>query len=724
MLAAEPDEATRTWYLLEHSISEEGKSLRAALMGQLATTMGQLTSHEHFQAYDPGLSVVGSPDATHKLLATEEINDAQEAASTDGETILWATTFHDTFAELPWQNKSARKLNRQDGQFVRRGLRRHEDGQVGESIFERPDELATALETWAGLARDNDGRSSRFLELITEELHDYAKNNWRDISRPTLAGHIQGLAHAGLATNSLERILSGYFEGPDTELEQLQAYWEFCMSVESILEDGRAVDKLAEIICFTGNPVLPTETTFHQNVSTAYSRFVDEETTHLGHEISSLMASIVQISSQPHSLVEIWGEDTFRMSPDEMYQDTIDKIRQRHGLSVEEAERWYSTRARIRDRINTIGTSSLDDLRETVREAHGEEALKWMDEVYLGPSRYTAEYFNAVAFRTRRDALIKVLEQDSRIRKVKDVFSIPVNDQHVVDVYLAQTFEGSETDMGLVGRTLDVEVQKFLADIPEGLRGPFDGRASQYAEQRHYEFEVDGQVVSFTFRRSCKLDQLQEHELNQLMWQVIPDIEDEAYQSATEIADRIKQYERRFVSQRGFSVGFKSVDMVSQGFESITFKQDPQQAGALAVTLMCNGQSYRYRINSRKQLDLEGRQLRGTKLRDRIERRTLAILEDYATREAHETSEGSIAGAETGTRTRIPTIAYLPVGHKFSQEAWEHYRVEQGGDLRVKSMLMQERDPQRRNATYRRATEVDDPNIEPLEIYIQNPQIV
>jgi hypothetical protein len=311
---------------------------------------------------------------------------------------------------------------------------------------------------------------------------------------------------------------------------------------------------------------------------------------------------------------------------------------------------------------------------------------------------YYQEFMLAFGSRSSIDGLASKAERGYDY-VVDDIITLPLDQDNAVDIFIPKGTNITVADLkDLLGklRTVIAQVDQELED-------------ELFAQTSVYFVHHEGKAIMITLRMLCEVDKLSEHGLNQLIYEDVPDLEGSDFSNAAEI----------------FKVDFKSQHVRLSGMEGISFKQDPEDVSSLIVKLNYRGQQIAYKIDGYGNLDLEGRRLYSEKVRDAIHRRTLAVLEHYVTRPVLETSEGTIKANETGTTARIASVVYLERGKNFSQQARGFYLEQRGKDLAVKSELRKlSPRAQGRNSTFRRATEVDDPSLEPLKIYITDPIIV
>ncbi len=675
-------------------------------------TIGSLSIQQALHDTEPGLSA----------------NEVELQA-----VVEWAETVYDEFDALPETNPvKAKKEKRRDERFIDRALAQFSETQEQNHLIDNPRALARSLELWTMWSEEYEGRGEEFVSLVNSRLYEHSRRNWNNMSKPTLAGLAQELAHSPLAKDGLESTLKGYFEGPGQIKDRQHANLQMCLSAQHVLNDQKAIDKITEIVCFKTD-VMPYSGVMHDVVQgdvANYAYFV-EEGKNAG-DLNRIREGLAGISS--------FGRKIAR----EVYEGgSKDKLNKRHanafmktyGLTdwelasklLDERDflriKEHSSPAKFRMRQDDIEAIFKDDLSRKI-------VFEWYKEVSLSPSPYLMEYNQTFGNRWTEENWKRKEVQEFGV--IEQIISIPTEDGFQFDIYLP------EGDMHLS----EDDIEAALAQYRTKIQSMKDADEDDYTHLKQaktdpdyegsydieFEITIAGREIAASVHTQCELDSLSEHDLNKLMLANIPDLSGEDFISADTIWQRMhRAEEERYVSKRGFKVDFKSEDLLQAGLESITFKQDPQNLQQLLASLDFKGQPIEYRLDEFGNLDLEGRQLYSSKLIGVIHRRTLAVLEHYMSKDVLETEEGkTISSGEAGTITRPASVVFLPEGSNFSESARQRYMLEQGKDLMVRSEERKLNNPRAkgRNSTYRRATEVDDSNLEPIKLVVNNPAIV
>ena len=721
MLSAESDPDLQAWYLQEYQQTEAGQELRLALLGKLTTELASLTQHPHFAEQQP---VIDQPDIPPQVEATEQTTnyDAEsDIMPVKSQAIYRAVSVHDEFTALP-TNQKERKLQRQDKRFVRAALKQIDDSE--DHIIHRPGVVTTVLETWSALAMERGGRSQTLLETAVDEIKEYVRHNWSTLPKTVMAGLVKELSHDGLAKPGLEAIIGSYFDGPIKLADKIDALADFALSAQHLTDDQTALDLLGKIVCFDSQIIKPGSQ-FQQAIGASILRVDDLEVMVKHEDLVAIISGVTRLSSYGRGLYEKFTDvsDITKVDLAPFYE-----YAKKGGVSFDKAIGEAQIRAQLLETFRGALAIDLEEFIEIVGQNMGKDRAEWLRDIKFASSPRIREYYQTFGYRALTSYMVEdFLAQRSDEFKNARSISLPFMEDYQMVLAIPPTLV---VDEALISSCVLEANQKFEAQKSEGAQHYQDFIKTHGNPElaRKYIINIDltrqGKPIAVLIRGRSELDRRKDHEINKLIASDLPDITGPEFAEASAIISRIEQLERRFVSKRGFMVRFVSDDLTSRGFEFIAFKQDTNNPAGLNVALKYGGQLIRYKLNSHRRLNVEDRAVHAPHLQEILERRTLAILEDYATREALETSEGSIAGSERGTTTRIATLAYLPEGQNFSQEAWEHYRVERGRDLLARSLQRKLVDARGRNTTYRRATEVDDPTAGPLEVYILDPRLI
>lgn len=727
-LAQADDPQLRSWYETEMSLTPEYQEA-IRLQEQVHQFHGLLS----LLINKVPIEESQTPHAENKVPNNTEtdVKQYENGHSEESKAIKWASDTLDEFLKLPSTRPvKQKKADSRDRNFVRKHLEntRIDDENIG-SILRHPDLLAQSLESWAVAAQEKGGRSSRFYEVAVRELGEIAKQQWRDTSKKELAGIMRGWTHAEFAEDAFEHIAKKHFEGPGKLTDQLHAYLDLALAIQYVLDDQPTIDKISDTLYYRTNAI-PRGGHIQQAVINSTYRVDDLELCRLGNDIDKISAGVSLIASGDRSA---YKHDYYSGVPEGDMTAIILSFAKANDISIIAATRILDDRRQaLKAFLEEQEAFDPRKLKEVLTDEFGEEVANWVWQAAYVTSPARAEYVRTFGARAMSNVMREAFKARNEMYRqhpdayaIKEVLSIPTPNNMMLDILIPEDWEHNPDELAtLLQGVSDLVGTEGFDEAEESLKDEESGQAMGYSRLLTKSLYLGEHRVVCAARFSCDLDRLQEHDLNKLMWRNLQSLPVEQFGSNETIGERIRQGQRRFVSKRGFRVTFSSDELTQNGLQSMTIKQDPERPRTLRVVLHYNGQPLCFKLNDRLQIDLEGRRLHSERLQQIIEQRTLAILEDYMTREALESSEGTISGAETGTTTRIAHLAYLPQGYNFSEDAWEHCRREQGIDLRTMSVRRKLVDGEGRNSTYRRATEYDDPNTDPLEIYVNNTSII
>lgn len=732
-VAGKPEDM-RTAMVAGYELSSDGQQLRVTLLGELAAALSKLPNHDHFR----------EPSTLAKVAKTKEVAERKkrpervEAIEQDKQVLEWAENIRSQFCDLPESQpkKSNKKSQQRDRNFLINTF-----GEVGLSeseprhVLYRPDVVARMFESWLVAAdEDETGRTDELLDSAADYLSGKISKDWEKVPKETLAGYVKELAHDSLAKDYLEELFASYFEGPNTREERLISYINLNLAAQFVLQDQAAIDYLTRVSSFRTS-VLPRGELI-KDIHTYgnclkvkdYSLRKDAELLHNG------LSAISTLGAKE--------TDYIKPSPDEIESYQYNYISssllylKEEGYAKKEALKHLEERYGLIERYQDGEFSELTavEFQAQVRQEYGDETAEWFVAAQFIASDYRKEYLGTFGHRANALIQAEVFAEESGIYKdcrAQDVVS-GLLDNGVVDIYLPLNLRLSHQDYKLI---LDEAIKVYdhkVDEITERVANTGLKVVEElvYDGERVVDVDFKGQVLHIGLRNRCLLDVLHEHDLNRLMWKDVPNIEGEDFISSQEISQRIKDNYRWLVGPRTFEVEFKSDEMRVAGFEKITFCR-PEGEKAVHVALVHQGRPIEYKINEHWQLDLEGRGIHSERLKDIIERRTLAVLEAYSTKEVLETNKGTIS--EKGS---TPGIGFVPamlvwVGglkkdgepKSFSDEQRQIYLEKEGKDLAVESAKRQQReDAEGRHSTYRKYYGL--PDGPAIELYVDDPRII
>lgn len=707
----------------------DAEQLRHDLVRQMAHGLGALTTHQHFLAKE--LERTRSTDQiTEEKI---EIGSPIETVAQDRDVLLWAERIRDEFISLPTRHpKKGANADKRDRRFLINVFNdlTFDETEPKNALYQ-PGVVARAFESWIVLADDDStGRTRVLLDTATEYLAENMAKKWDKIPKEVLAGYVQELARGGLATEHIEELLASYFEGPKSRHDQLKSYVNFCLSAQYVLDDQSAIDKMTEIAsCKT--LVLPYGGDIHVTINNSHAVVADVELTRLGRDATMIWKGLRRLSSFDEADLSMYDPtltDSSQEFAKEQLRIYLGAARSDHETAVAELMKRAEITDTYLNKIDIITPATAEE----IRTKYGDEAAEWFLAVTQSHTDTEREFLRTFGHRTNAMRNKEFLKEKKGI-DIVDIVTIPsTRFGSAFEIYVPEGLMLELGDYSQLAFLFEERIREMAGEerydhFLESLEKKNPGlEAVDRGEYSYFiALQLRDQLIYVCSRSLCDYDRLQTHDLNELLWGGVPDLEGEEFALAPVIARRIEEKQRWYVSPRGFEVEFKSDDMRQAGLEKIAFTR-PEGARSIEVSLSRSGRTINYRINANWQLDLQGKGIHSQRLKDIIERRTLAILEDYSTHKVVETSKGTIreTGSTPGISWRPPMVVYLAEGANPSPDKIKDYFDKEGKDLLVVSAEREKtEDAKGRRSTYRKGYDYE-PDGPPIVVYPQNRRVV
>ena len=162
--------------------------------------------------------------------------------------INWAEDTLATFNSLP-------KANSQDRKIVRGFMT-----QVGSKLLQNPEDLEIAARIWKGeLDQTNpNNKQGAFYELMKKEVGVIFKENWQKVSSEQLAQLVRTYSHNISIQDFAQELLRGYFRGPQTRRQRVEAYYNFTSLILDLSGDTKTFNEALKI-CLHDKDIVPKD---------------------------------------------------------------------------------------------------------------------------------------------------------------------------------------------------------------------------------------------------------------------------------------------------------------------------------------------------------------------------------------------------------------------------------------------------------------------------------
>lgn len=193
------------------------------------------------------------------------------------QTRSWARQVGEDFSKLPQRNRAERKR----AETLVKGV-------VAE-LLSHPDKIDAAGSVWVSI-------SSPIYAAASREVKQQASEKWNSFNTEQLGQAVKVYAHSQLASELAGNIIKGYYEGPKTRHEKVDAHYRFVEALLDLLEDNQALEQGVRIINFE-SPILPRGSDFHMDFSFARTSIDDDSLLQKAHIADNVAIQLCVLTS-------------------------------------------------------------------------------------------------------------------------------------------------------------------------------------------------------------------------------------------------------------------------------------------------------------------------------------------------------------------------------------------------------------------------------------------
>ncbi len=647
------------------------------------------------------------------LLASMEFKGAKEGLTDEADAVIWARDTYDAFRQQA-VTLTGKKRTNATREFVRDSLRMMVDQK---DIVGHPELFLTAYDTWHAMALNGGAREQEFLDAVTEQALRKIHDTWRRYDGETIAGYVRGASSERLSAGFSQHMLAGYFDGPRSADETVDAYYELADCLLDVYDDPKAFGMAAKIMNFA-TPMIRLGSQFQLRISQAEIGNVHNP------DVLCRVLLTKHIASSAAEIADVLTDIPDVRTRHEAIAPRLGAFISQRTTQVKEAGDEESLKRMIEYSLYLldVGDSTIRHFGYEKDVADAEQGIpEWLRDALYGSTDPLFEKFKDIlGNRISSLQIKKLIESDTSVGyKVARTAQLVLPNSSVVDVYLPKGLllhQERELLNGIL-KSAKADSQEFL-DQKSELEV-----AEKYSMSLPKTFHMGGQKVHYSVRPASRMDNVSIHEVNELMWTALPYAEsiddDRLVHAVVEVQDNIEAYQHRFLNRRGIRINFDTASRLgSVGFSHVVFREAVTDSRKIETALTHDRATYRYKLDGNFGLDLDGKKISSGRFQQELHYMTLLLLRDYVCGVVLDTEEGELNATATGPAARIDYLRYLPNGQHFRPQASKYYLERRGKDLLTKSEERKRVDPKGRNSTYVREVEQTDSMLPPLVVHI------
>lgn len=623
----------------------------------------------------------------------------------------WASGVWDRFNQLPIGKKQEKKrainvLRKELGRAVPspEGQRRH--------IVHDPILLEGALSSWLARAAGNGERSKLFMGTVREELRDYTRKQWHEISGRELGQLVSATAHTTLAEGLLTDVIRSYFDGPRTPEGSVEAMYRFADGTLDLMADRQALELAQAIGNFQAviDENSPVFRNFYTFMDVGYGNLQMIEKATLADRTFHILGSVLKESG------EIFVPDPTSIA--EQYPALRKAVADKSLQTLSEDEFNKRRKFFLLSRTYDNGNMYFQTAVHPYPDQFEDEAQEWQYKIILGshdPLSFKLEsqvgslHKARIMGRNLRQAM-----QEGAGAEVDEIVTTPfLSGEKVIDIIIPK---GTSDVRDLVKKA----TEDYLERMGQVESEHDTSEAGSERDLLFMRFDHEGIKTFYIVRPANEPERQGAHALSKLLpfGLPVPEGKENVREEISNMQEDIKKYQRRFLNRRGIRVGFYDPKITGRGYSHVDLHRG-DEPGSTRVKLYHDGSPYEVKLDKNLNFDLEGKALIAPQFEDSLHYYLLTILKEYFCKEALESSEGTIVDREGLVQARIPHLRLLPSGQRSGLDQRNAYLEEQSGDLIAKSEERKILLGTDRNTTYVRAVvKEEDETLEPITVHI------
>ncbi len=631
----------------------------------------------------------------------EAIDQNPSTETANQETIRWAYSVIDGYrAAIP--EKGTRKVKTEAANaYVREQL---------VEVIHDPNKLETAFGIW----KANSDESS-FYRSAKEKLPSVVGRHWDEISPKILGETVTKYARNGYVAQEFEEYLKGYFEGPKTTEDRVEAYYRYCDAALDLANDPESVRKAVEIGNFETDIMSRRGEMFQDVMLINFMGVYDPP---LRQKASTAVKLVMT------SLTRLVGFDR-----DEVMRKHLTAIEAMQGDPKFNHKRRHIQRLSVKgnmvgfkelygEEIPTMGkvfgnsTGLPTDIYRQIM--HGNTDLEAVEDLAGGQEEWLRDPLGKKVYD-------KVLGRSSMAaHKIYIAGEINASGEDVV--FLTRQVDGVMLEVGIpasLAGSRDAILEACSASTENIAMVKDEGLPFVPVEGFHY----DNKLIYATYRKIDEAENTNRHPLEMLNNIGFPDVASEDLEADNAaLATQIVNEQRRFLNTRGFSIPLTHPALADRGYQNFTFKKNPDDNRVTDLTIKVRNTEIKVRLDQDFRFDLEGMEC-DVPQRESIHNIILTVLYPALCGLSAKDHDGNETDLSRIFQTRVGYIGYLGSGRNFTDKKAEEFFSVEGRDLSTVSEQRKSIDPtgQSRNSSYWAPVESDDPNLPPVRLNIGLP---
>jgi len=654
-------------------------------------------------------------------VTTQDLEESITGEMTpEQEIILETHRAFDQFEQLPTRTKDQKNAKKQFfGRFLLRSI-------------QNPTALRLSWSVWQGRMSQNID-DERILALQRGSAFDsitgITRREWQTVSSEQLQSLLRLSSIDGIGSDIADAALRGYFQGPKTKSDTIQARSRYAHAVLDLALEPQVLER-ALLIGNCETEILARDSDFNMNIysvirahafdapklsvvnrAAELQSWKDDIDIQFGEAIAAdmVLINMMRLTRLPTQEILKRNEGFFssqkwldnmvaegrRMTPLIPAHEYIRKLDTLHKFYSQSSEISF-TPATFEKAVSQwpLSAFSNNDLYKKYLETAG--PLLSSDQLkttFLNIFKEEYPQYTNPQFFTFTDSEGHVLE-----------FCIPTPDlmSQIPEIMQAIT----ETQSGEIVQTADTE--------------SYGAHAHSFVALHYVDFQ--DHPIEFWYRTQSPLENPHPVDSLQLYGLPEPDIPEGStpYTESRRLSREIMENQRRFLFERGVQIPLDIPELESRGYEHIVFRKDGERI-AVELKMRHIQNPFSLHFSTDFQLDLEGKTLSNPEYGDLLLLTFLRILRPILCDEPEENNEN--LGILTGEMlARCGHFRNLPsANHHFSSYAASNYFLEQGRDLAAIDQQKRSTHPEGRGVTYVRKLFRDGAeNLPPIKLPFPN----
>lgn len=615
---------------------------------------------------DQGLSqegaIVGNPLA--------DLKTPDRKLSEQEETVLWANKILEEYNALPQQAGKERKRAK------------NLIAEAAKELLTNPVKIDSAASVWKGHVLPEKEAESSFYELVKKECSFLTRDRWEEVIPDQLAQMVRTYANNAVVRDFAQDILTGYFKGPSSKRQRIDARYTFAFAVLDLIEDQKAFNEAIRISLFS-TPIVPKDSLYAAEIYCLNSLpwDVDNRTLQKHLVAQNITGRLSYLALEDFTRLRAEIRNYF--DDNKNFLASLEREQKKATQKLGGAKEKQINQAMV-----VAGFKGAD------KALGGEEILrlsrKWPTSLILDDKEPLNQKFRDLVGSRLDYEFHKKLAMDlAKERHIGELTFLSVMSQEgfILDVImpssligirnkiikLALNFRFPEEDVERLNKQKHLFISNFNREI---LR--MEGQTLVPVEK------FEGQAIILSQRKASGIER-NYHPLQSLSQIGFPtpflESGGDFALANQQLADKIKKTQLRFLNRRGVRIplGIKFKDF---GYAYIDFYKDADDPEKIRVGIFIGDTPYYVKLDRYLNFDFEGKRFDAPFLADSLKFVLLSLLRPILCEEKIKNPQGvEIDTEEKEVVSRMGHLRWLPQGQRFSEKAVVNCFEFEGKDL-------------------------------------------